>query len=74
MVAAAFPAQLRRLERVEQRRAAPPADLADPLALCARLGFAPDDWQRDVLTSRARQLILEGDDAARRRFLSQYTG
>ena len=61
MVAAAFPAQAKRLAALEQRRrrSAPPT-WATPLALAEALGLALDGWQRRVLASTARRLILKG--------------
>jgi hypothetical protein len=34
------------------------ADRIDPVTLAAHAGFALDQWQRDVLTSPAQQIIL----------------
>ena len=52
---------VRRLEQLRQRRsgAAPPT-WPTPLALAEALGIGLDGWQRRVLASSARRLILKG--------------
>jgi len=39
-------------------RMLPPAAVLSPLEIASRTGITPDSWQRDVLTSDARQIIL----------------
>jgi hypothetical protein len=58
MVATAPAGILRRLERVERRRATPAPDLGDPVALCRRLEIEPDPWQADFLTLEAPEIVL----------------
>ena len=54
-------ATLSRLERVVstlRARLQPPMAALSPLDVAQRSGIAPDPWQRDVLCSEARQIIL----------------
>ncbi len=48
----------RRMATLAAQLAPPPALAISPLEVARRGGIEPDDWQRDVLTSEARRIIL----------------
>lgn len=48
----------RRMATLAAHLAPPPALAISPLEVARRGGIEPDDWQRDVLTSEARRIIL----------------